>query len=89
MEGKSGVLVIITIDLGSGVYAQLCLTLCNPGDCCPPGSSVHRLFQIRILEQVAILPPGDLLDPGMEPASPVSPALAGRFFTTVSAGKPR
>ena len=26
--------------------------------------------------------PGDLPDPGIEPASPVSPALAGRFFTT-------
>ena len=26
-------------------------------------------------------PPGDLPDPGMEPVSPVSPALAGRFFT--------
>ena len=25
--------------------------------------------------------PGDLLDPGIEPTSPVSPALAGRFFT--------
>ena len=27
-------------------------------------------------------PPGDLLDPGMEPASLMSHALAGRFFTT-------
>ena len=27
-------------------------------------------------------PPGDLPDPGIKPASPVSPALAGRFFTT-------
>ena len=27
-------------------------------------------------------PPGDLLDPGIKPMSPVSPALAGRFFTT-------
>ena len=26
-------------------------------------------------------PPGDLPDPGIEPASPVSPTLAGRFFT--------
>ena len=26
--------------------------------------------------------PGDLLDPGIEPASPASPALAGGFFTT-------
>ena len=27
-------------------------------------------------------PPGDLPDPGIEPAPPVSPALAGGFFTT-------
>ena len=27
-------------------------------------------------------PPGDLLDPGIEPVSLLSPALAGRFFTT-------
>ena len=27
-------------------------------------------------------PPGDLPDPGMEPVSPVSPALAGGFFIT-------
>ena len=27
-------------------------------------------------------PPGDLPDPGIEPSSPVSPALAGDFFTT-------
>ena len=27
-------------------------------------------------------PPGDLPDPGIEPASPESPALAGRFLTT-------
>ena len=27
------------------------------------------------------LPPGDLPDPGMEPASPVPHAVAGRFFT--------
>ena len=27
-------------------------------------------------------PPGDLSNPGIKTASPVSPALAGRFFTT-------
>ena len=27
-------------------------------------------------------PPGDLQDPGVEPKSPGSPVLAGRFFTT-------
>ena len=31
------------------------------------------------------LPPGDLSDPGIEPASPI---LAGRFFTTEPPGKP-
>ena len=33
-------------------------------------------------------PPGDLPDPGIEPASPVSPELAGKFFTTKLPGKP-
>ena len=33
--------------------AQWCLTLCDPVDCSPPGSSVH-VFQARILEWVAI-----------------------------------
>ena len=32
--------------------------------------------------------PGHLPDPGIEPMSPVSPALAGRFFTTEPPGKP-
>ena len=31
-------------------------------------------------------PPGDLLDPGIEPESLASPALAGEFFTTASLG---
>ena len=29
--------------------------------------------------------PGDLPDPGIKPASLVSPALAGGFFTTIAA----
>ena len=34
---------------------QLYLTLCDPIDCSPPGSSVHGILQTRILEWVAIL----------------------------------
>ena len=34
--------------------AHSCLTLCNPMDCRPPGSSVHGFFQARILDRVAI-----------------------------------
>ena len=33
--------------------AQSCLTLWDPRDCSPPGSSVHGIFQARILEWVA------------------------------------
>ena len=33
---------------------QLCLTLCNPMDCSPPGSSVHGILQARIREWVAM-----------------------------------
>ena len=34
--------------------SQSCLTLCNPMDCSPPGSSVHGILQARILEWVAM-----------------------------------
>ena len=34
--------------------AQSCLTLCDPIDGSPPGSSVHGTFQARVLEWVAI-----------------------------------
>ena len=36
------------------LVAQLCLTLCTPLDCSPPGSSVHGILQERILEWVVI-----------------------------------
>ena len=36
------------------VHVQLCPTLCDSTDCCPPCSSVHGIFQIRLLEWVAI-----------------------------------
>ena len=37
-----------------GKVAQLCSTLCDPMGCSLPGSSVHGIFQARILEWVAI-----------------------------------
>ena len=65
--------------------AQSCPTLCEPMDCNLPGTSVHRIFQARILEWVAISSSGNLPNTGIEP---MSPALAGRFFTTEPPGKP-
>ena len=58
-------------------------------DCSPPGSSVHGISQARILEQVAFPPPRDLPDPRIKPTSLMSPAVTGRFFTTVPPGKPK
>ena len=40
------------------------------------------ILQARILEWVAVPPPGDLPNSGIEPASLMSPALTGGFFTT-------
>ena len=57
-------------------------------DCSLPGSSVHRILQARILEWVAIHPPGDLPNSRMEPSSLASPALAGALFTTEPPAKP-
>ena len=33
---------------------QSCLTLCDPVDCSPPGSSVYGILQVKILELVAM-----------------------------------
>ena len=51
-------------------------------DCILPGSSVHGILQARLLEWVTMPSSGDLPNPGIKPASLMSPALAGGFFTT-------
>ena len=45
---------------------QSCQTFCNPMDGSPPGSSVCRIFQARILEWVTLPPSRGLSDPGIE-----------------------
>ena len=59
---------------------QLCLILCNSTDCSPTSSSVHGISQARILEWVAIPPPGDLPKPRIKPESPEAPELQADFF---------
>ena len=61
---------------------QSCLILRDSMDRSLSGSSVHGILQARILEWVAMPPPGDLPNPGIKPASLGSPALAGEFFST-------
>ena len=50
--------------------AQLCLTLCDPMDCSPPGFSIHGIFQAIVLEWIAISFSRELPDPGIEPGTP-------------------
>ena len=60
------------------IFSQLCLTHCTSTDCSLPGSSVHRMFQVRGLQWVAISfsrgssRPGDLFRVSH---------IAGRCFT--------
>ena len=62
---------------------QSCLTLCDSINCSPPGSSLSTGFSRQeYWSGLPCPPPGDLPDPGIEPESPMSPALAGGFFTT-------
>ena len=60
---------------------QSCPTLCSPMDCSLPNSSVHGFSRQEYKSGLPYLPPGESSRPWMEPVS-VSPALAGRFFTT-------
>ena len=66
---------------------QLCPTFCSPTDGSPPGSSVHRIFQARILGWVAISYLGNSPSPGTEAVSLAPPTLACRFFITAPVGK--
>ena len=61
------------------VHDQLCPDICDPMDRSALGSSVHGIFQARILEQQPFPTPVDLPNPVIKPESP---ALAGGFFTT-------
>ena len=68
--------------------AQSWMTLCDPTDCSHQAPLSMELSRHEYWSGWPSPTPGDLPDPGIEPASLVSPALAGRFFTTVPPRKP-
>ena len=62
------------------------MTMCDPMDFGLPGSSVHGIFQARVLEWVAISFSRDLPDLGIEPSSP---ALQADALPSEPPGKPK
>ena len=94
-KSSSSSLIVPDISLGKDFalctcvcsVAQLCPTLRPTRDCSLLKSSVYGVFQAQILEQFAMSHSRDLPNPGIEPTSVASPALASRFFTTEPRGK--
>ena len=64
--------------LGCALVTLSCLTVCEPVDCSPPGSSVHGILQARILEWVIM--PSSRGSSQPRDGTQVS-RIAGRFFT--------
>ena len=67
--------------------AQSCLILCDPMAHQAPLSM--GFSRQDCWSGLPFPPPRDLPDPRIEPTSPVSPVMAGRFFTTEPPGKPK
>ena len=57
-------------------------TLCNPWTGGPQASLSMGFPRQEYWSGLSFPVPGDLPDPGIEPMSPASPALAGGLFTT-------
>ena len=86
VKGSVCLCVYVCVRVRVHAHTQLCPALCNPMDCSPPGSSVHGIFQARILEWVAISFSGDVPDLGIEPGSPT---LQAEALPSELPGKPR
>ena len=64
------------------------LTLCTPWTVAHQAPLSMEFSRQEYWSGVPFPPPGGLPNPGIKPVSLASPALAGRFFTTVPPGKP-
>ena len=71
----------VTRDVDLGMHAKSSLTLCDPMDCSLPGSSVHGIFQERMLEWVTTPPSRGSSPPRDQTHFSCISCLAGGFFT--------
>ena len=68
--------------------AQSCPALHDPMDFSLPGPSVCGIFQQEHLSGLPFPPPGHLPNPGIEPTSPLSLVIIGRFLPLSHLGSP-
>ena len=71
------------------LWAQSCPTLAAPGTVAHQAPLSMGFSRQEYWSGVPFPTPGDLPDPGIEPASLGTPALAGESFTTGPPGRPR
>ena len=67
------------------LFTQLYPTLCNPMDCSSPGSSVHGILQVSIVQWVSSPLSRGSSQPRIEPRSP---ELHAGYLQSKSPGKP-
>ena len=67
---------------------QSCPTLCDLMECSPAGSSVHGILQAGIPAWVAMPSSRQFSNPGIEPSSPVTPAMQEDSFSLSHLGSP-
>ena len=79
---------LFTVTFVCAMSLQTYLTLRDPTDYSPPGSSFYRILQARILEWVASPSPGDPPDPGIKPTLPAAPALQADSLPLSHRGSP-
>ena len=61
--------------------AESCQTLCDPMDCSPPGSTVHRIIQARIPDWVAMPSSRGSSQPRDQTCTSCVSCIIGGFFT--------
>ena len=66
---------------------HLGLTLCDAMECSPPGLLSMGFSRQEYWSGLPCPPPQDLPEPGIQPASPMSPSLAGGLLSTAPPGK--
>ena len=73
---------------GGRLVAKSCPTLATPWTVAPEAPLAMGFPRQEYWSELTFPSSGDLPDPGIEPVSLASPALAGKFFITVPPGKP-